>query len=245
MKSAMKPAAPRASFLMKTAVLCSLAFAVHAGATVDHYTFKGTFWDSAVPSAIAAGDKFTLTFDLDTSPTDQNPDIQYAFFPNAVSNLVFSLDLGSTGNYAGGTMTASQFLQLTDNWFGYDFVNFTASALWLPTGLNFAPAGSSPFVEFTFNLYSSNTDTFNFTSGFGQTLDSVLPTLNLPSYDNSAGVSLVFGDWDEPQWAFSNITSITKGSVPDAPSYFVTIFAAIFIGVLVFPLKRLRANGTV
>jgi hypothetical protein len=70
--------------------------------------------------------------------------------------------------------------------------------------------------------------------------------LNIPAFENTtAQVNLVFGDRDEPKWILGNITSITKGSVPDAPSYFVTIFAAIFIGVLVFPLKRLRANGTV
>jgi hypothetical protein len=227
---------------MKTAAICSFAFAIHAGATVDHYTAKGTFYNSAVPGAIAVGDKFTLTFDYNTSTTDANLDIQYGIFFDAVSNLAFSLDLGSTGNYAGGTMTASQFIQLNDNFSGTDSVDFYVSPAFLPTGLNFGPADGNPFAEFDISLNANNANVFNFNSPSGETLDSVLPALSLGSYDNSAVVSLIFGVEGDRSGAFANITSLTKDSVPDAPSYFVTIFAGIFIGFLVFPLKRLRAN---
>ncbi|MBK9989361.1 MAG: VPDSG-CTERM sorting domain-containing protein [Verrucomicrobia bacterium] len=205
-----------------TAIIATILSMPLAGASVIQYTAAGVFNYSQVPTSITIGDKFTLTFDVDTSEVNAGSG-QNGAFMNAVQNLSFSLDSGSTGTYAGGTMTSSQFLQLTDNWYGFDTINFYASSAFLQTGLDFASAGSNPFVEFDINLYSSNPNTFSLSGGSGQTLDSVLPALNLASYDNNASVGLVFGDWNNPLWAYANITSITNQSASSVPDCGVTI----------------------
>lgn len=211
-----------------------------ARAGETEYTLEGTFYNSQVPSSISNGDGYTLSFDLDTSAVNVGSG-QNGVFLNAVSNLSFELDAGSTGNYAGGTMAASQFLQLTDNFDGFDLVNFYASSAFVPTGLDFSPAGSDPFVQFSINLYSSNPNTFSLAGGTGQTLDSVLPTLNLASYDNTAEIELVFGDWNDPQRADANITSMTtptSTSVPDGGAT-IALLGCAFSGLAAFS-RRLK-----
>ena len=217
----------------------AVVFATSVSADLQQYTFKGLFTSSDVPSSIAVGDSYTLTFQLDTSTTDSNASLQDGIFMGAVTDLNFSLNAGSSGNYGGGTMTSSQFLQLSDN-YGYDGVNFYASPAFIPgSGLSFGNAGSLSFAEFGFNLYSNSQNLFNFTADSGQTLDSVLPALNLSSFDNTANVYMVFDNWASR--VSGNITSISIGSAAKVPDSMGStgLFVLISMGCLMVFRQRL------
>lgn len=185
-------------------------------AQVIDYTFKGHI-GSNLEGAFVEGDAFTLTFKLDYSTVDVLPGFQDASFMNAVSDLRFGLDSGSIGNYGGGTMAGSQFLQTADDIFGSgsDAVFFYASHAYAIPSLSFPDVGLHGFTEFGFTL-SSMTDTFQSTSEFGQSLGSLLNTsLDLGSFD-SGTVQLVFDDYQTA--VFGTIDSITVTTVPDEMS---------------------------
>jgi len=231
------PATPYLKIMKKTLLLASL-LATSASASVIHYAFTGEFTSTEVPASIAQGDHFKLTFDLNTSSVDTNPELRFGFFPDALSHLVFSLDPGSIGNYAGGTITTTTSVNLVDV-DGFGWFASLSSPLWMPTGINFAPAGSDPFREISFDLYSLSGDTIGLTSPVGQTLDSALPVLNLSSF-HGGGVNLMFGPVDDDLQTSARITSIVAAPTPDSPSYLTTSSAAAFVILMLAYVKRIR-----
>ncbi len=226
---------------MKKALFLSLILATSASASVDHYTVKGVFWSSAVPTAIAVGDHYTATFDLNLAVTDVDPALATGDFPNAVSNLTFSLDPGSLGNYAGGTMSAPLPLLLTDNNSGYDTVNFYMVTSAPTPGVDFAPADGSPFAGLNCLLTTNITDSVQLTSPLGQTLGSALLPLDQGSFPGGENFHLEFGDWlYHPLWAFSSITSVTVAPAPESSSWMTTAVAGAFVALMLGCARRRR-----
>jgi hypothetical protein len=225
----------RAIFPMKTTILLFLAMVGSATAQIKNYTFSGVIVSSALPSAFTVGDPYKLSFDLDFSAIDISGSPKVGIFAGAVSNLSFSLGGTAAGSYSGGSMSAKQFLQLNDGANGYDMVNFYASDRFIkdPAGLSFPSADGFAFAEIAFSFYTSK-DLFSVPAGGGETLGSVLPSLDLKDYDNTVGTFITFDNWTK--LVSGDISTISNGAVPEPSTY--GIGACVFLMILVSMRKR-------
>ncbi len=224
---------------MKKLVFLLVLALAPLSAQVVTYQFEGVFYHSDVSGYVNVGDTYQLSFKLNLDAEDNLGDLDGGSFTGAISDLTFSLGSGSTGSYAGGTMTGSQFLQLSDGGFA-DSIHFYASHRFSIDGLDFPDAGSAVFSEVSFDLGSTNLTTYNPVSGLGDRLGDVLSLpLELSNFDNSDRVALVFNEFTIG--AFASIDSISVSAVPEP-----TTTSAWFAGavLLVVGIRRRRAQAS-
>lgn len=209
---------------MKMLMMSLVVLAGSAHAQQFQYSFSGFITQSDIPAAFRVGDPYRLTFDLNLASVDTSGSAGTAIFMNAVTNLTFALGPSASGSYGTGTMSGSQFLQLSQTDHG-DHINFYASSNYLlnPADLTFPAADGHPFTEVGFNLYSSRADVFDFVFGARQTLGSTLPAIVLAPFDNMADVYLVFDGRNSR--IDGNISSITASAIPEPSTY--VLFAGL------------------
>lgn len=133
--------------LLAISVLLVNGTIVARGALVSYHA-TGDFTTSSFPSDIAVGDQFTIDFMYDDSVSDINPN-QSGNFPGALVSLDFKLLQGhSTGQYAGGYLTAPGEVETIDGT-GINYPDrFYARVL---TG-TFPQLGGNPFQDILFVL---------------------------------------------------------------------------------------------
>jgi hypothetical protein len=208
------------------------AIAANAVAALDapiyQYTVRGTFDTSSLGSAVAVGDQGLLTFTLDYSKADTWPAADFGVFPEAITDVQFSLQPGASGNYPGGSMTAAWQAEVADNADAFRFILYPG----VTPGLNFPNPGSSVFSLFDLILQGDSTP-FAFTQSTGDTLSSVIgdQPLDLARFPNQMRFTL-WADGNS-RYASAVITSITATLVPE-PATWLTLL----LGMLAMCARR-------
>jgi hypothetical protein len=194
------------------------------------YTFTGSFYTSAFPTAVQVGDSFSLAFTLDAAATDALADTSQGSFTGAISNLAFNLT-GGTGSYPGGTMSGSQFLQVVDNTVGGDLIAFTLSPAFSGTGAAFPDPAGNAWSQFTFSLQSNSPSYLSFNTASGESLTTLLGgrTINLGDFVSAdATVSLLASSGT--QLARAYITGISVSAIPEPSTYAACLGLAALVG---------------
>lgn len=222
---------------MRNTIFLLLAFATATACSAQlfRYTLSGNLYDTDVPNAFAVGDSFTLSFTLNMSATDGHPDPNRGIFNNAVSDMTFALGPGATGNYDGATVSASRYLDLSDDFSGMDWIYAYF------TGGDFALADGHAVNEIRLGLQSNSDSIFDFVSAQGQTLASVLPGgIDPISYDDAAYIYVAMNN--NALFSFGTVNSISASSIPE-PSTYATITGVIALCGVVFIRRQKKQEG--
>lgn len=188
-------------------------------APVYRYIVQGTFDTTSFSSAVALGDQGLLTFKLDYSKPDTWPAADFGVFPDAVTDVHFSLQPGAAGNFPGGTMTAAWQAEVADNADAFRFILYPG----VTPGLSFPNPGSSVFSLFDIILQGDST-LFSFSQSTGDNLGSVIgnQALELADFPNQMRFTL-WADGNS-RYASAVITSIEAFVVPE-PATLVMLIA--------------------
>jgi hypothetical protein len=223
---------------MKTTIVAAISLALAARIAADviaavdapiyRYTIQGTFDTSSFQSAVAVGDQGLLTFQLDYSKADTWPAADFGVFPEAVTDVQFSLQPGAAGNYPGGSMTAGWQAEVADNADAFRFILYPG----VTPGLHFPNPGGSVFSLFDLILQGDAT-LFSFSHETGDTLGNVIgnQALDLANFTNQMRFTL-WADGNS-KYASAVITSITATLVPE-PATWLTLL----LGILAMCARR-------
>jgi hypothetical protein len=207
------------------------------------------FTSSDITHSFAVGDRYTLTFDLDTAAVDIDSSATVGHFASAISNLSFSLIPSATGSYTGGRLTSTSLYVYTDT-----YSPVIEGGAWLgisatvtdphTTGLAFPQDDEEKDVSLIeFALVPFELSTFTLSPEPGQTLQSALGSIDLDLFDQNAsghGVRIMFGEFTDLDVATANIDSITQASIPEPASY---VMIATSITLLYAASVRRRRIG--
>lgn len=198
--------------ILSLAVACAAATNALAVGTppIYQYTVQGTFDETSFASAVALGDRGLLTFTLDYSKTDTWPAADFGVFPDAVTDVYFSLEPGAAGNYPGGSMTAAWQAEVADNADAFRFILYPG----VTPGLNFPNPDGRVFSLFDIILQGDPT-LFAFSRSTGDTLASVIGSqpLDLANFPNQMRFTL-WADGNS-KYASAVITSIAATAIPE------------------------------
>jgi hypothetical protein len=200
------------------------------------YTLTGTFNTSTLPTYVAPGDTFTVTFALNLSAPDItiHPDENQETF-SAIANLTFNLVSGATGTYPGGSGAAV--FTLNDNLGGHDYAGAATKAFPTPA---FPAAGTAPFYQILIDFTYLNANFVSLVPSTGQSLGSVLTSPLNRSDFSQANITMYFDGVN--QEARGTISSIQASAIPEPSVYALTASAAAFGFVALRKRKRADAG---
>ena len=207
-------------------------------APIYRYTVQGTFDTTSFSSSVAVGDRGLLTFELDYSKLDTWPAADFGVFPDAVTDVHFSLQPGASGNYPGGSMTAAWQAEVADNSDAFRFILYPG----VTPGLNFPNPGSSTFSLFDIILQGDPT-LFSFSNSTGDTLGSVIGNqpLNIADFPNQMRFTL-WADGNS-KYASAVISSMSAVIVPEPTSSFMLLTGLLLMYAPVVPRIPHAAQG--
>lgn len=230
--------------IISTTVLV-LCLTVSAAAEIVSYTFSGVFTNSNVSNSISVGDRYTLSFFLNTDATDADPAATTARFASAISNLSFTLSPSATGSYGGGTLSSTSLYVYTETyhpviedgaWLGMSASGTDTHT----TGFSFAQDDANQDVSLIeFALIPIQLSTFTLSAEPSQTLQSATGAIDLALYDQSApahGLRIMFGSASNS--ASANIDSITQTVVPEPAAYAQSMTFIVLLYTMVMKRRR-------
>lgn len=186
------------SILRKLALPCVLSVLPVSQAALVNYVLTGTFSQSDVPSSIAVGDTYSLSFTFNTnseytSLTAGNF-VRTALFADAITNLVF--DHSGSGTFADKDPIANASLRLVQT------EGFTTYQIYTTSPSQFGSFGGQTVSNFDLSLRTEDIFSFFFPSyslagefvPYGFEVDDYLPsprrlTINTSTFFAFADVS--------------------------------------------------------